>query len=611
MSKTLDISNILTPDCVAHGIANKWVTWDTAKQKRIADWKELQQYVFATTTDDTPNSKLPWSNKTVIPKLCQIRDNLHANYMAALFPKRKWLSWRPDDEAADDKAKVEFIESYMSWATDRNQYYDTVSRLVLDYIDYGNVFASVGWYDGTNKTTPTVGSTPKEQVGYVGPEVRRISPLDVVFNPAAPSFEQSPKIVRSMISLGEVKLMMMQDSADEDEKLIAQELYDYLKDIRNQVTVYDGAWSVRNNAYQIAGFDSFVIYLQSNEAEVLTFYGDFYDEEKDELLKNYVIKVVDRHKVIYKKPNVSYFGTAPIFHCGWRLRPDNLWAQGPLDNLVGMQYRICHLENMKADCFDLTAYPPLKIKGFVHDFKWGPMERIVVGDDGDVQMMSPDVNALTANTEIASVEAKMEEMAGSPKEAMGFRTPGEKTKYEVQSLENAAGRVFQNKIAYFERQIVENALNAMLELARRNMTLTTIRVFDPVLKINDFLSLTSYDITGNGRIKPMGARHFAEQAQAVQNLTGFFNSSAGSDPTVLQHFSSIKLAELWEYLLEVEDYNLIEPYVRLTEQAEQERQAQVHQQQVVMEGLTPDGITQGDEDFVTPTQGAAAPPGLA
>jgi hypothetical protein len=40
---------------------------------------------------------------------------------------------------------------------------------------------------------------------------------------------------------------------------------------------------------------------------------------------------------------------------------------GPLDNLVGMQYRIDHLENLKADVFDLIAFPPLKIKGYVED----------------------------------------------------------------------------------------------------------------------------------------------------------------------------------------------------------------------------------------------------
>jgi len=52
---------------------------------------------------------------------------------------------------------------------------------------------------------------------------------------------------------------------------------------------------------------------------------------------------------------------------------------------------------------------------------------------------------------------------------MGFRSPGEKTKYEVQRLENASARIFQNKINQFEEQIVEPLLNAMLELARRNL----------------------------------------------------------------------------------------------------------------------------------------------
>lgn len=590
MSKTLDICSILDPDQLGCYVAEKFISWDMYKRNKTDAWREIHEYVFATRTDQTSNSGLPWSNKTTIPKLCQIRDNLHANYMAALFPKRKWMDWVSDTEQDDTAEKREKIESYMGWVTDRNAYYDTVSRLTLDFIDYGNCFATVGWYDGTNRTED------KDQVGYVGPELRRISPLDIVFNPQAPTFEQSPKIVRSMISIGEAKQMLLAASADDSERAAALAIFDYMQDIRRQVSTFSGETYAKDRIYEIAGFTSYHIYLQSNEVEVLTFYGDIFDEETQELKKNQVIKVIDRHKVVYNKPNNSFFGTAPIYHCGWRLRPDNLWAMGPLDNLVGMQYRIDHLENMKADCFDLIAYPPLKIKGYVEPFKWGPMEKIYVGDDSDVQMMSPDVQALNADNQIAILENKMEEMAGAPKEAMGFRTPGEKTKYEVQSQENAASRVFQNKIQYFDRHIVENGLNAMLELARRNMIKTTVRAFDKSLKVYDFTDLTTEDITGIGRIKPLGARHFAEQTSMIQNLTGFFNSGAGQDQSVLQHFSSIKLAEMYEHILELEDFNVIEPYVRITEQADQQRQMQVLQEQVAMEGQTPNGFSEGDAD---------------
>ncbi|WP_201773188.1 hypothetical protein, partial [Vibrio cholerae] len=176
------------------------------------------------------------------------------------------------------------------------------------------------------------------------------------------------------------------------------------------------------------------------------------------------ITIIDRMFVAEEKENEAWFAQAPIFHCGWRIRQDNLYAMGPLDNLVGMQYRIDHLENLKADVFDLIAFPPMKVKGDVEEFVWGPMEQIYINGDGDVEMMAPNTQALQADMQIQILEAKMEEFAGAPREAMGIRTPGEKTAFEVQQLQNAAGRIFQEKIINFEVMLMEKVLNAMLEI---------------------------------------------------------------------------------------------------------------------------------------------------
>jgi hypothetical protein len=86
-----------------------------------------------------------------------------------------------------------------------------------------------------------------------------------------------------------------------------------------------------------------------------------------------VITVVDRHKVVGKRPNPSYFGFPPIFHVAWRQRQDNLWGMSPLANLVGMQYRIDHIENFSADMMDAFGGPMVKIKGYVEDFDFGPL----------------------------------------------------------------------------------------------------------------------------------------------------------------------------------------------------------------------------------------------
>jgi len=593
--KTLDLQRIIIPDQLGTTIAQHWVTWNALRNTKLEAWDEVRRYVYATDTSVTSNSSLPWKNKTTIPKLCQIRDNLYANYMASMFPKKKWLTWEADDKNSNLKDKRDAIVNYSAWMISPDQFKKEVGKLILDYIDYGNAFVMADWRDNTVELEDRV------QTGYVGPVPKRISPVDLVFNPIAPSFEDSPKIVRSIVQIGEVKELLTRLSKAEDQEE-AEALWKYVKDLRYTARATSQDITVKDSYLAVDGFTGWREYLTGDYVELLTFYGDIYDYEKDEYQRNRVIVVADRHKVLYNAPNPSFFGRAPIFHVGWRPRQDNLWAMGPLDNLVGMQYRIDHIENLKADVFDLTAFPPLKVKGYVEEFTWGPMEKIVIGDEGDVEIMSPDINALNANIEIQNLEKIMEEMAGAPKEALGFRTPGEKTKYEVQRLENAASRVFQNKISQFEEQLVEPLLNAMLELARRKMTSTSIRVFDDEFKFNTFQTLGVDDITGTGRIKPIAARHFAEKAQLLQDINGFFSSPLGQDPEVKMHWSSVKISKMMEEVLEVEDYHIVSPFVRLDEQADAQRFSNSHNEQVSMEAMTPHGLTPDDVDGDLPTE---------
>lgn len=605
MNKPLEIDDILEPDSLANAIAEMHMDWENSRTDKKDIWEEVQRYIFATDTTHTPNSKLPWANKTTIPKICQLRDNLHANYMTALFPKRKWLEWEGSNDDEETKAKTSNIEGYMEWAIDRGQAVNEFSKLVYDYIDYGNAFATVDWYD-ENSSQPR----PNISVGYAGFVLRRISPLDIVFNPTAPSFSESPKIIRSIVSLGDVKEILDRQSKTEEQRLEAEALFKYLLEIREKVEPQNGGtslgqtssqvWQVRDDVYSVMGFSSFQDYLCSNYVEVLTFYGDIYDRSNDKFYRNVIIKVVDRHKVIMNIPNPSAFGVAPIFHCGWRKQPDNLWAMGPLENLIGLQYRMDHIENVKADALDLSALPLIKVKGYIEEFEFKPLEKIFVGDDGDISFLQIPHQVMAFASEIQTIQNTMEQMAGAPREAMGFRTPGEKTAYEVQSIENAASRIFQAKIIQFERDLVEPLLNAALEITKRNLTEATIRVFDNDIKAAVFLNLTAEEISGNGRIRPLAARHFAEKANIIQNLSQFFQSSVGSDPMVKNHFSSIRIAQMMEELLDIEQFGLVMENIRLAEQTEAQALANSQQEQLAITTQTPSGFLPGDFD-----QGAA------
>ena len=560
MARTIDLQEFLGAEHIGSTIANYWQSWDNMRAAWTAEKKEIQEYIFATTTAHTGNSTLPWKNRVHIPKLCQIRDNLHANYMSTLKPNDNAIVWEGDDTEAESREKRLTIQNYMGNKIKQSGFWDEVEKLVLDYIDYGNVFAMPVFV--ANYTTNDLGEqTPV----YIGPKLQRVDPMDIVFDPTAPSFEESPKIIRTLYTMG----ALAAEIETKPELGYLQEAFDRLKANRAAFANHSQGDFKRNELFDIAGFTGFWEYFNSDYVEVLDFYGDFFDREKGKLKRNRLISVVDRSIVLRDQSNENWLGVPPIRHAGWRVRQNNLYAMGPLDNLVGMQHRIDHLENAKADAFDLIVHPVLKVQGYVEDFEYGPGERIYAGEEGDVNFMAPDVTFLNADTQIAMYEQKMEEMAGAPKQAVGFRTPGEKTAYEVQVLENGANRVFINKISHFESVFLEPLMNDMLELTRRNLNESdTIRVLDEQTQAVTFQKISKEDITARGRIKPIGARHFAQNAQIVQNMTQFAQSPIGQDPLVQAHFSGERLAMAMENLLGLEKYKIFQPNIRVYEEAE-------------------------------------------
>ena len=562
---TLDIESIIHPDILATEIANKWMEWNSFRSKWLEEKKELRNYLYATSTKTTSNAILPWSNTTTTPKLTQISDNLHANYMATLFPQNKWMKWEALDKESGTKLKRDIIQAYMDNKIRQSNFTSVASKLVQDYIIYGNCFATVEFEKTFRKK-----ADGEQVLDYVGPRIVRISPYDIVFNPTASSFDKTPKIIKSIMTLGEVKKFM-----DDSGNTSYQAIFDKMIYARNAVKGGDGDVS-KGSAYTADGFTDIKNYYDSNYVEILTFYGDIYDYSNSMLLRDRIISVVDRAYILENVEQPAWSGKAPIFSAGWRERPDNLYAMGPLDNLVGMQYRIDHLENLKADVFDQIAYPITKIRGDVEDFDYAPGSRIYMGEEGDVAYLVPDATALNADFQIRALEDKMEEMAGAPRQAMGIRTPGEKTAFEVEQLQNSASRIFEHKAAHFERVFLEPALNAMLELSTRNLDMIdNIEIVDPNSGVSVFREIKKEDISGNGKIVPMGARHFAEKARRVQSLSTLWQLKS-TDPTVAAHLSGKRFAQILAEELQEPDLfgeNIAVKEQMETQMASQDREA--------------------------------------
>jgi len=576
-TKVLQIKALLTQDDPARYIAQAWDRFNMQRQGKVDEWLELRNYIFATDTRTTSNSRLPWKNSTTTPKLCQIRDNLHSNYISALFPNDNWLSWQAytKDDAKHETARI--IQGYIENKCRESHFRTEMSKLVYDYIDYGNAFCTVS-FEAMYKLDKNGLKIPQ----YIGPRIHRISPMDIVFDPMADDIQHTFKVVRSLKTRGEIQRL----AKDEPENAFWQKALDSRDMLCEALGGYSYEDFQKANGLNIDGFGNMYEYLMGQYFEVLEFYGDYTDIDGT-LMTDRVITVVDRRTTIRNEEIANWFGSAPIQHVGWRFRPDNLWAMGPLDNLVGMQYRIDHLENAKADAFDLAIQPPLLITGDVEEFVWGPSAEIYAGEGGSVQEVLKGLNNIvTADNQITQLENKMELYAGAPRDAMGIRTPGEKTAFEVQQLQTAAGRIFQEKIIQFEVELVEPTLNCMLESAKRNLDGSdVIRVMDNDYNAQQFIQITREDITANGIIRPVGARHFAKQQQDLQNLIGVFSSPIGQ--MIAPHTSALNMVKFINDVIGLNGYNIFSPNVAVEEQHDTQALANQSQEDLQVQQQMP------------------------
>jgi len=558
--KVVELKGLLVKDTEADWVSNLWTKWDNQRAGKVEEWLEAEKYIFATDTTTTTNNKLPWTHKTTTPKLTQIRDNLHANYLSSLFPNDKWLTWIAYTKDAAKKSKAETIRSYMENKTREGKFRNTVSHLLYDYIDKGNAFTMP-----TFETRYKDGPLGQRVTDFVGPKAIRIDPNDIVFSAHAADFESASKVVRSRKSLGELKKLIQTHTGFEDWETYLEKR----TSLHNAALSYSAADWTKASMYEVDGFGSLQEYYGSDVVEILEFYGDYHDSDTGVLMTNRMITIVDRTTVVRNIPIPTYGGRAAIRHVGWRLRNSNLWAMGPLDNLVGMQYMLDHYINMVSNALDLKVMPPKKIIGDVEAFNWEPNGEIHLDENGDViEMAQSFADAYAVLSYIEQLENRMELYAGAPREAMGVRSPGEKTAFEVQSLENASWRIFQEKITQFEL-FMEELLNDMLEEAHRNFPLLdTIRIIDDDIGVVEFRELTKEDITADGILRPVGARHFAQKAQELQNLVGVMNSPMAEK--LAPHISGIALSEFISDVMNLRGYKVFSPNIALAEAQETE-----------------------------------------
>jgi len=580
---TLDYEN---KEALAGGISSYWREWNSARTTATELWAEIDNYLLATDTSMLEGGD-NFDHKTHLPILSELHEDLLAIVYSTMFPHEDWLGWKGFEINAITKQLRGKVLSYIKQCHSLSGLNVQMRKIIDDLVRYGNCFIQAYYKNDT------IDSEGGFVTGYSGPAGRRISPYDIVFNPTATEFSKTPKIIRSVISVGEL-VEFVESISEEDRVVTPEEAKSLLQKRTGSPRDYNERY--KDKQYLPQGFGSIDEYLRSGYVELLWFYGDVFDDVKGEVHKKRCVVVVDGDTVLLDKEETK----ESVFKGGWTARPDNLWSQGPLDKVVGINYMINHRENGKNDAIDKFIYPDRAYVGDVEEIydEVTGHTKYIMPEGGSVSDIRPDSTVLTFDNQIMMHRDLARTSARLPQQLAGFRTAGEKTATEVQSLNDGAFRGFINKVSQVEEDLLEPFVQAEMRIARDNFS-SIIKVLEEDEEgILLTTSITEEDLSANGKLLPMGSRRFSRQLQQLQGLTQLTNTNIAQ--MVGQHINTYNLAKTVEELYGFEKYAFINKFAAIDEGLEGQEKQMLAEQEMVKTSSEPTSLEMemmaGEED---------------
>jgi len=406
-----------------------------------------------------------------------------------------------------------------------------------------------------------------------------ISPYDICFDATAARFEDSPKIIREIVSLGEIFRRGQKGSLD-------PVMVDKLLTERRNAASSDGG-DDKNEQYVPLGFGTYQEYLSGGYVELLWFYGDVYDADRQELHESRMIVVGDNSILLKDEEINTASGKPHIYRSVWQELPDNLWGMGPLENIIGLNYQVNHRENAKSEALDRLIYPD---KVYI-----GDVEEMYDDETDTITYLAPEgggVNELAINTQFFSFDLHIDRLTHSargaarlPSDLTGFRSQGEKTLGEVTALTEGGMRGFIDKAANFERTCLEMMLKAEVELAHAH--------FGNAFKVPnksesgfiEMLNVTKEDLAINGVLIPRGSKRFARKNQVLASLAQLSQSPLWQ--VAAPHISGKGAADFLSELLEVQDDGMFEENAAIIEATEQQQMMNQAEQSTALAATQP------------------------
>lgn len=492
-----------------------------------------------------------WSNlsngrsKRFLPLADQVVNTLAATRTNSIMPNDQWMALLPRTPGDDQKAKA--FESLIKWQQFKVGFRGKVSQANRGLSVYGNQPYCVRWrrdvaqipdyetYMGQLSSMAVTGEeanplATKPLLKYEGPDLELGNIFDYVQDRDADSEEDALRIQRFYKSLHYI-----QDMAEPDPET-GFSVFENVEDLTDTSRTLESSDGLQNMANAKLGFQPTV----KGGIELLEAWGDFPVTMggKTHILKNYVVVVANRNRVIRCEPNPYLHGRA-----AWRLArlytdPGEVYGRGDIEAVLGLQDGANKRFNQVIDANEIAIDPMwvARENGVINldDLRFMPGGIIEVAQQGDLEPLSKVSMGSLGMEELGFVMAQLNQTTGA---MQGFTTEAyQKSATEVAATAQMGNARGMETIKHLEHTFIGPVLEDWVSLDQQLMDREImVRVIsdgagmanDPVTGIPyplgpQVLAVAPDDIAGEFDIIPVGGEWQQKTTQEVAQSMQFF-----------------------------------------------------------------------------------------
>ena len=336
--------------------------YDENRQRQLLNIRELKNEIYLNKNFHNSN----WKNDISLPDIYELAQTLKSHLIENLYSNPESMfdvvGINPQAQSLANSHKAMLVNMF-----DRMNLKNEMEKLVDSIVEAGEATLFIGWNTKYKKKrrpqtleeqflNPTCdGFVVEDVVAYDGPSVKCIDPADFVFDISnMQNFGSCAKIYRTYLNVNEIidnksNNMLSPEIINELEQISSVKSLKTLGNL-SSFKIVDGGYSTVYNSDLMKAKAR-----KGNKLEVLEFYGDI-QKPDGTMLKNYLITVVARTKVVRFEPNP--FVINPFVHASVIEDPETKRGVSPLKVAMILSSISSEILNKQLDALSLTINPP-------------------------------------------------------------------------------------------------------------------------------------------------------------------------------------------------------------------------------------------------------------